>query len=656
MDELANNSINRTARTSKISGLIISCLYELEPKYLLLISVAVSTVLTLPIVAGMSFYFHHEVTRDYLITGGVASIIVSCSVMLVITSLLAEYKRIEEALRIAAITFESQDMIIVTDANGIILNVNQTFTEQTGYSAEEVLGKTPALLNPDHQNNFYQRMREISANEAAKWQGEVQVIRKDGTKYFGCLTISAIHGKNVGVTNYVGIYSDITQRKESEAEIHRLAFYDQLTGLSNRHLLTDRLQQALATTERHSNYGAVIFIDLDNFKSINDTTGYSAGDQLLIQVAQRLQSCVRAEDSVARVDGDEFAVVIDDLSSDKHQASIQAKIVCEQILKGIDKPYIVNGQTHHTTCSIGIALFRNHEATVDELFKHADIALHQARALGHNAIYFFDPAIQTEIEHRYALISDLHHALPNHQLELYYQLQIDSNNHVLGAEALLRWNHPERGLVSPAEFIPLAEETGFILQIGQWVLETACTNLKIWEDDPITYDLQLAVNVSARQFRQSDFVEQVQIVLNKTGINPARLKLELTESSMLDNIDKTIGKMQALKSIGIGLSMDDFGTGYSSLTYLKRLPLDQIKIDQSFVHDITTDSNDAVIVRTIIGMAKNLSLNILAEGVETKQQVEFLMQHGCHAFQGFMFSKPVPLPDFELLLKKYYAE
>jgi diguanylate cyclase (GGDEF)-like protein len=445
---------------------------------------------------------------------------------------------------------------------------------------------------------------------------------------------------------------DITERKRSEQQIHQLAFYDALTQLPNRRLLLDRLQQAFAVSDRNGQHGAIMFLDLDHFKTLNDTRGHEIGDLLLIEVAARLSSSVRDGDTVARLGGDEFVVVLETLSIDAHKAAAQAERVAEKIQTALNQPYQLKDCTHYTTPSIGIAMFKGHQDGMDDLLKYADIAMYQAKTAGRNAIRFYDPVTQSAIAARAEMEAELRVALQDRQFRLYYQVQVDSLRRPLGAEALLRWIHPERGLISPVQFIPLMEESGLIVPVGLWVLQAACEQLRVWQGSPLTRDLTLAVNVSAKQFRQRDFVARVQRVLHESGAKPSHLKLELTESIVLENVENTIAKMRELKLLGVSFSMDDFGTGYSSLQYLKQLPLDQIKIDRSFVRDIALDVNDAAIVQAIIAMSDALALNVIAEGVETDAQREFLDKHGCHVFQGFLFGKPVPLSEFEALLKQ----
>ncbi|MDO8207221.1 MAG: EAL domain-containing protein, partial [Gallionella sp.] len=408
----------------------------------------------------------------------------------------------------------------------------------------------------------------------------------------------------------------------------------------------------LASSTRSGRKGALLFIDLDNFKTINDTLGHDIGDLLLQQVAQRLESCMREGDTVARIGGDEFVVMLEDLSEHTIEAAAQTEAVGEKILTALNQLYQLASHEHHSTASIGVTLFNGHQQAIDELLKQADIAMYQSKKAGRNTLCFFDLQMQEVINARASLEGELHKALEKQQFHLYYQIQVDSSRRPLGAEALIRWIHPERGLVSPTQFISLAEETGLILPIGQWVLETACAQLKLWQQDVLTRDLILAVNVSAKQFNHADFVAQTRATVQRHDINPMRLKLELTESLFLENIEDIIATMNALKELGVQFSLDDFGTGYSSLQYLKRLPLDQLKIDQSFVRDLAVDGSDKAIVSTIIAMARNLNLDVIAEGVETEDQQQLLLGSGCTNYQGYMFGKPMPIEQFEALLKK----
>jgi diguanylate cyclase (GGDEF)-like protein/PAS domain S-box-containing protein len=588
--------------------------------------------------------FHGQLDCLHIINGSISTVRVAMTDI-------TRRNRIETELRIAAITFESQEGMVVTDPRGVILRINQAFTHLTGYNEKEAIGQTPALLKSGRQDPaFYQRMWE-TLKEKNYWQGEMWNRRKNGKIYAEWLTISGVTGSDGNISHYVGVFSEITQNKEAEAEIHRLAYYDPLTQLPNRRLLYDRLGQALASCGRSGRYGAVLFLDLDNFKTLNDTLGHDVGDRMLIEVAQRLNDAVREGDTIARLGGDEFVLLLEELSDDADEAAIQAGLIGDKVKELIAAPYLLKDIEFSCTTSIGVSLFFGHGESIDDLLKHADLAMYQAKKDGRNGLRFFDPEMQATLEKHSALENSLHRALQRRQLHLYYQMQVTSSRRVIGAEALLRWEHPDHGLITPDQFIPLAEETGLIVPIGLWVLQTACAQIAEWADNPATSELQLAINVSARQFRQPDFVEQVQQALDTYRINPARLKIELTESLVLDNISDTIARMHALKASGISFSMDDFGTGYSSLTYLKQLPLDQLKIDRSFVRDVVSDPSDAAIVKAIITLGQTFGLHVIAEGVETTAQHEFLEQHGCDAYQGYLFSKPVPIEEFNLLMR-----
>ncbi|CAM8666226.1 RNase II stability modulator [Comamonadaceae bacterium] len=448
-------------------------------------------------------------------------------------------------------------------------------------------------------------------------------------------------------------YQDVTRLRRASAEIEQLAFFDPLTSLPNRRLLSDRLQQALTTSVRSGRRGALLFMDLDHFKTLNDTSGHDVGDMLLQQVAVRIKACVREGDTVARLGGDEFVVMLLDLSPETLEAARQARLVGDNILRAMAEPFELGDKQHRSSCSLGATLFGDTAQDAAELLKQADIAMYQVKNNGRNAFCFFDPGMLTAIEARARLEVDLRKSLDDQHFELYYQQQVNEEGQVVGAEALVRWHHLDNGLVLPGQFIGLAEETGLILPMGQWVLEQACTQLAMWQRQPRSRDLQLSVNVSARQFRQADFVDRVARILRATGARADLLKLELTESLVLDNVEDTIQKMNALKTLGVRFSMDDFGTGHSSLSYLTRLPLDQLKIDQSFVRNIGSQSTDSIIIQTIIGMGNNLGLEVLAEGVETEAQRDFLSAHGCHLKQGFLFGPPLPAPEF---IKALHAE
>jgi len=575
----------------------------------------------------------------------------AASTMRITLSDITERKLVEEELRISAVAFSCQNGMIITDAKGVIQRVNPAFVRLTGYSAEEAIGKTPAMLHSGRQGIlFYQQMWE-QLQQKGYWQGEIWNKRKNGQIYAEMLTISAIKSNDQCVTHFVGSFTDITENKEAEAEIHRLAYYDPLTKLPNRRLLQDRLDQAIVATSRSGMHGAMFFIDLDHFKALNDSRGHDVGDLLLVEVAQRLREAVREHDTVARQGGDEFVVLMEALGRTANEAAILADQLGNKLREALAAPFNLLGFEYYCKTSIGVSLFHVND-TVADLFKHADLALYQAKTSGRDKLRFFDPAMQVAIEQRSGLEAALRKAIVLSQLLLYYQPQVDATGRVIGVEALLRWQHPLLGLMPPDDFIPLAEDTGLILPMGRWVMETACAQIKSWENDAQMSAFQIAVNVSARQFRQPDFVAQVKRVLTDSGIKPSRLKLELTESMLLEDAHDTIAKMQVIKQMGVCFSMDDFGTGYSSLSYLAQLPLDQLKIDKTFVRNLPGVNKDETIARAIITMGLGLGMSVIAEGVETESQREFLDAHGCHEYQGYLFSRPLPLPELEMYLKR----
>ncbi|GAB3486853.1 hypothetical protein GCM10027399_00290 [Curvibacter fontanus] len=558
-----------------------------------------------------------------------------------------------EELRIAAAAFETQDGMMVTDADYRILRANRAMTEITGYTSEELVGHTPKMLRADgREPSGFHEERWRTVMTGGRWQGEVLGRRKNGETYPRWLTITAVYGDDGAVTHLVTSESDMTQRKAAQEEITRLAFFDPLTMLPNRRLLMDRLQHALAASARSQRHGALMFIDLDHFKTLNDTLGHDKGDLLLQQVALRLSACIREGDTVARLGGDEFVVMLEDLSISAEEAATQAEQVGEKILDELRQPYVLDGKEKRSTPSIGVVLFRGHETSIEDLLKQADLAMYQSKTQGRDTLHFFDPRMQALVAEHAAQEARLREAVQAGQFVLYYQPQVAGRDHVMGVEALVRWQDPQRGIVSPAEFIALAEETGLILPLGLWVLETACAQLARWAGRPGTQHLTMAVNLSASQLRQPGFVAQVLAILRRTGANPRRLKLELTESLLVSDVETTIAKMSALKAQGVGFSLDDFGTGYSSLAYLKRLPLDQLKIDQGFVRDILVDSNDAAIARMVVVLAESLGLMVIAEGVEFEAQRDFLDRLGCHAYQGYLFSRPLPVAEFEAFLQR----
>lgn len=557
----------------------------------------------------------------------------------------------ESELRIAAAAFESQQGMFITYAQGIILRVNQMFSLITGYSAEEAVGQTPRLIRSDyHPALFYETMWQ-SLLDTGFWQGEVWNRRKSGEVYANWITITAVRDNKGQITHYVCSQIDITQRKDAEAQIMHLAFYDALTRLPNRRLLLDRLQQAIAASIRNQSVGALLFIDLDNFKTLNDTLGHDVGDRLLQQVAERITACIRKNDTAARLGGDEFLVMLEDLSQNQQEAATQAEAAAQKILEALSQNYQLGSQNYMGSVSIGITLFSSQaNSSVDELMKQADLAMYEAKSSGRNSLRFFDPEMQAAVTLRAELLTGLRDALREQQFRLYYQPQVDVEGHITGVEALIRWERPGLGLVSPADFIPVAEESGLIQPMGLWVLETACLQLASWAACPEKEKLTIAVNVSAIKFNRADFVGQVLEILQRTGANPQKLKLELTESLLVDKVDDVIAKMSELKAKGVGFSLDDFGTGYSSLAYLRRLPLDQLKIDRSFVRELLEDPNSVAIAQTIIVLGQTMKLSVIAEGVETEIQRTLLANLGCYAYQGYLFGRPLPIEQLQELL------
>lgn len=567
---------------------------------------------------------------------------------------ITDRKSASQQLSIAAIAFESQEGMFITDVNNIILKVNHSYTVITGYSAEEAIGKSPSILKSGRQDaHFYASMWD-SINHSGSWIGEIWNRRKNGELFPCQLNITAVRDVKNEVTNYVATMIDISSSKAASDEIKMLAFYDSLTHLPNRRMLTERLTKALAASERSDVMGAILFLDIDHFKNINDTLGHDVGDVFLKEVAQRLVQCMRAGDTVSRFGGDEYVVLLEDLDSEALTAASEVEACALKILNALSQIYRLGAHQLDSTVSIGATLFDKNNTSIDDLLKQADIAMYEAKNSGRNTLRFFDPKMQLAITARTLLERELRAAVKEHQFKLFYQLQVDRKNQVLGAEVLIRWQHPQRGMISPAEFIPLSEETGLILEIGQWVLDTACAQLKVWEQDTKKNQLKLSVNVSAKQFHQANFVQQVESTIDHHRINPSLLNFELTESMLLNDTEGTINCMNQFKKLGVNFELDDFGTGYSSLQYLKKLPLYQLKIDQSFVRDITEDTNDRALVATIIILAHSLGLKVIAEGVETAEQLQYLKDNDCDHYQGYYFSQPLPIEEFETLLNSRY--
>ena len=560
-----------------------------------------------------------------------------------------EVEQNQNQLRVLASSFNLQEGIIICDENGLIIKTNQAFSNITGYSAEEALGRNPRFLSSGrHDASFYTEMwKSLLAN--GKWDGEVWNRRKTGEIYPENLAIVIIKDSEGKTINYVASMTDITKRVAASEEIKQLAFFDSLTGLPNRRLLLDRLAQTLHSNERTGNHGALLFLDLDNFKAINDSYGHDSGDLLLQQAAVRIVDSVRAIDTVSRIGGDEFVVILQSLNQQESEAVIEAEIIAKRILYSLNVPYKIKGRDDLCSTSIGATIFQSNADSIDVL-KQADIALYKAKESGRNVLFFFDPIMQTIINAQAEIKRDLKEALLQHQFELYYQVQVDNNGAPVGAEALLRWLHPTKGYISPADFIPIAEESQAIISIGDWVIDAACAQLKQWESNELTRTLSLSVNISAKEFRAENFVEKLKMTIRHHAINPSKLRFELTEGMLISDINDAIETMNKLNELGIYFELDDFGTGYSSLQYLKRLPVYQLKIDRTFVRDVVESVNEQGIVRAIIAMAEVLQIRVLAEGVETKAQRQHLADIGCNYFQGYLFGKPVPIVQFEAAL------
>jgi diguanylate cyclase (GGDEF)-like protein/PAS domain S-box-containing protein len=514
---------------------------------------------------------------------------------------------------------------------------------QNFWTVDATVGKTRWALGSINMSEAdWEAHRETLLAHREFRELELCDVDAQGRVYWRSISGTPVFDAQGQFQGYRGVGRDITARKVAEEKIEKLAFYDVLTGLPNRRLLVDRLQHALASVDREGG-GALLFLDLDNFKDLNDTHGHDVGDLLLQQVARRLQECVRGADTVARFGGDEFVVMLQGLAHAPAESARQAEQVARKVIASLNQPYMLGAVEHHSTPSVGVTLLVVESTTVDEVLKQADLALYEAKAAGRNTLRFFDPAMQALVAQRTAMELELRHGLSRQELVVYYQPVVDVAGRMVGVEALVRWLHPQRGLVSPIEFIPVAEQTGLIIPLGAWVLEAACQQLARWAESSSTAALTIAVNVSARQFRQPDFAQQVQDILRKTGADAKRLKLELTESLLLSDTQDAIAKMSTLQRFGVGFALDDFGTGYSSLSYLKLLPLQQLKIDQSFVRDVLTDPNDAAIARTVLALGKSLGFSVVAEGVETEGQRIFLRENGCTLFQGYLFGKPVPV-------------
>ena len=565
---------------------------------------------------------------------------------------ITDRKRAEEELRIASVAFQSRDGMIVTDAQGIILRVNEAFERISGYLAEELVGRNTSIFKSlaHHDNAFYRNMWEAMSSEG-RWEGGIWNCNKEGRALPVWLSISAVRGLDGVITHYIGIYSNTSDPREAERKIMELAYYDPLTNLPNRRLFLDRLNQARILASRNQVFGAILLIDIDRFKLINDTRGHNVGDQVLIAVAQSLRSTLREMDTAARLGGDEFIVLISDLGPDVNKAMNALKKISDKLHASILEPVNLNGLNLSTTASIGITLFSHKTQGVNELLKEADLALYQAKVSGRNTICFFDDEMHANFTEKTNLEAGLRLALYKGELSLAYQPQVEHSGKIIGAEVLLRWESSSLGPISPDVFIPIAEECGLISTIGEWVLENACSQLVAWAANEFTKDLVLSVNISAKQFRLSNFVEMIKLIVKTTGVNPNLLKLELTESLLLEDADTVISTMHQLRKIGLKISIDDFGTGYSSLNYLKKLPIDEIKIDKSFVLDITWDEGDQAIIRSILSLAQSLKLRVIAEGIEIIEQRDYLFSEGCFFYQGYFFGRPSNEENFRVLVE-----
>jgi diguanylate cyclase (GGDEF)-like protein/PAS domain S-box-containing protein len=546
------------------------------------------------------------------------------------------------------------DIVLIAEAQPAhrkvpyIVFVNPAFEQHTGYSRHEVLGQTPSkLLGPGAAQDEFGRMAKLLARHR-QTRSELLIYRKNGSCFWLELEIVQVAATADELMHWVAVGRDITQRKFTADAIHQLAFYDPLTSLPNRLMLLNRLEQVMSQSVALRRNGALMFIDVDKLKVLNDTLGHDMGDLLLQQVAERLASCVDATDTVARLGGDEFVVLLEDLGEDAAAATLKTRLLAEKVLAQLREPFDLAGHQHYTTSSIGVTSLTGPHDSVSEVLKQADLAMYQAKTTGRDALCVYDPEMQSAVDANAAVSSELHTGLRRHEFVLHYQPQVDRQGRVTGVEALLRWQHPRRGLVMPADFIPMAEESGLILPLGQWALGTACEQLAAWAKSPKASGLSrlsIAVNVSVRQFRHPDFVDQVMAEIRRTGVKPEYLKLELTETLLADGMEVTLARMGTLKALGVTLALDDFGMGYSSLSALKRLPLDQLKIDKNFVAEVLTDPADAAISRTIITLAHSLNLEVVAEGVETQAQQDFLIAQGCDQFQGFLFSVPLPIRE-----------
>ncbi len=555
--------------------------------------------------------------------------------------------RAEQGLKLASKVFENaNEGILITDATVNIIKVNRAFSDITGFTREELLGANPRVLSSGrHDQEFFREMWEEIVKHG-EWSGEIWNRRKGGEIFPQLLSITTVWNQDNQLTNYVGIFSDITQLKETEERLEKMAYFDALTDLPNRVLFRDRLEHEMAQADRDDSKLAVLFIDLDRFKHVNDSLGHTAGDILLVEVSNRILSCLRKSDTVARLGGDEFAAITTDLFQGRAAAPLASKII-----KTLKEKFIIQGHEVFIGGSVGISIYPNDGQDIETLTKHADIAMYRAKEDGRGVFKFFEEGENHGVEDRLVMESKLRKALDEREFLLHYQPKVNlETGKITGMESLVRWLSGDGKMVSPALFIPLAEETGTILPLGDWILYQACSDAAAWH--AAGYPLQIAVNLSTKQLQQKELVETVRDTLEETGLDPKYLELEITASMVMGNVEKSIDIMNQLKRLGVGIAVDDFGTGYSSLNYLKRFPIDTLKIDQSFVRDLDSDAGDAAIVSAIISLGQALNLKVIAEGVESLSHLTTLQQKQCQEIQGYYFSKPLPAKQFEKLLKE----
>lgn len=569
---------------------------------------------------------------------------------------ITERRHAERELRIASVAFQSHDALMIVSPQGVIERVNAAFTRVTGFSPEEALGQTPRLLKSYmHTPEFYDGLWH-TLQQQGHWQGEVVNKRRDGSLYTARLSVTAVKDLDSKVLHYIGDLQDITDEKMAREQAEHLKLYDPLTELPNRSLLEDRMRHALDTSEESGELGALNMLNLDLFSKINDSLGHACGDQLLVEIAKRIRSVVGEGATVARFSGDTFALVVEGLGPDRTPGAIHARSVAEAVRRAVEVPVQIDGHKLVATASVGTTLFCGNAVSPGVLVRQAELAMYKSKSAGRNQVHFFEDAMQEEIDRYRWLEEELREAVERRQFTLHYQLQVDELRRPIGAEALIRWLHPKRGVVSPAEFIPLAEETGLIEQMGHWALATVCDQLAQWGRDEELCHLTLAVNLSPRQFKAENFVQDVVGQIRRSAAPVERLKLEVTESLAIDSFDDSIGKLKALHSVGLKISLDDFGTGNSSLNYLTRLPLSQLKIDKSFVDALPESVSDALVAQAIIAMGHGLGLDVIAEGVETAAQQICLANMGCKAFQGYHLGKPLPIADFEQAVRRLSRE